>query len=152
MIRKLIAAAMVFAAVLLCACSNQKPEPTPTPSPTPDAFAALQSEIAAVADAEATEEQGALIITLHVSGADEAKAAEAFFDQAELILVNCLRDTAYEGISFTMSVDDADVGVLYVMVRDSGIVAMPPMAYDTGYAQALEDAFMDSGFAYGEEW
>lgn len=152
MIRKLIAAAMVFAAVLLCACGNQnKPQPTPTPAPTPDALALLRGEIGAIADAEVTEEQGTLLITLHVSGADEAEAAATFFDKAELILVNCLRDTKYEGISFTMNVNDAAVGMLYIMVRESGILAMPPTAYDEGYAHALEDAFTDSGFAYGEE-
>lgn len=152
MIRKFIAAAMVFAAVLLCACGNQnEPQPTPTPAPTPDTLALLRGEIGAIADAEVTEEQGALLITLHVSGADEAEAATTFFDQAELILVNCLRDTKYEGISFTMSVDDAAVGVMYVMVRKSGILAMPPTAYDTHYVDALESAFLDSGFDYGEE-
>lgn len=152
MSKRLFAAAIMVAVVLLSACTNTQPEPTPTPSPTPDAFARLQNEIAAYAGAEATEESGALLVTLTISGADKAQAATAFFEQAELICVNALRDTEYTEVSFTMSVNDEDVGAFFIMLREASMVAMPPMAYDPDYAEALEDAFMSSGFAYGEEW
>ena len=154
MMKKIIAAAMVFTAVLLCACGNIEPEPSPTPSPSPapDALSVLRDEIAAIANADVTEDNGALLVTLNVSGADETQACDAFFHQAEDVWNRCVKNTEYDGISFTMNVNDTDVGTFYIMVREASMVAMPPMAYDTQYADALMNAFVDSDFAYGEEW
>ncbi len=165
MSKRIFTAAMVFAAVLLCACGDTQPEPTQTPAPpassvpaptptavpTPD-LAQLEAKIDTMADAEVTEEGGALLITLNVVGDSEADACTAFFDQAEVIMVNFIRDTEYTGVSFMMSVNGAPVGMFYVMIRESGTVAMPPSVFDAAYTEALDSAFMASGFSYSEEW
>jgi hypothetical protein len=142
---RIIAAALVLAAVLLSGCGSNKP--APSPSPTTEPFSALQSEIALYADADVSEEDGMLLVALNIDAADPQAACEQFFHQAEDIFRYCLSGSEYGGVSFMLSVDGLVAGAMYLLPGQGGMTVLEPVAFNPAYEDALIDAFYDSAFA-----
>ena len=149
MIKRIFAAALILAAVLLCGCNNSLnfPSPTPPPSPTPETFAALREQIATYADADVSEEDGMLLVALNIDAATPKAACDQFFGQAEEIYTHCLLNAEYNGISFMLSVDGLVAGAMYLLPGEGGMTVLEPVAFNDAYADALSDAFYASAFA-----
>ncbi len=139
------AAALVLSAALLCACGGDT-GPAPAPTPAMDPLAALREQVGAIADAEITEEDGALSIVILLEETDVKAACEQFFDQAAQIYTQCLSDTEYTGIGFSLSVNGKIAGVLYLIPDDGGLQMMEPVSLSEEYNETLVDAFYNSAF------
>jgi hypothetical protein len=146
MMKRIFAAALVFAAVCFSACGNRN-EPEATPTPTPDPLAALRDEIGTIADAEVAEEEGTLSINILVDETDAEAACAQFFDEAGQIYTNCLSGTEYTGICFSLLTNGIIAGGLYVLPDEGGMKVMEPVSLSEEYDDALLSAFYDSAFA-----
>ena len=145
MMRKILAAALIFAAVLLCACNNKLDFPGAA-SPTTTGVS-IESRVKALADADVTEEDGQLIIGIRVTEQDAEAACVQFFNEAEEIYTACVSGSDYTGVSFSLLRSGRVVASFFVLPGSGGMQVFEPVAYDDAYADAVSDAFYASAFA-----
>jgi|GEM_PF-4538545 hypothetical protein len=144
MMKRTAAAALVFAAVLLCACGGN---PGPEATPTPTASAPIESRIAAYADADVTEEDNQLVIGIRIGEADMDEACGRFFGQAADIYTHCVSGAEYTGVSFSLLRGGRVVCSFFVLPDEGGMQVFEPAVFDEAYEEAVFAAFYDSAFA-----
>jgi hypothetical protein len=113
--KKILAAAMILAAVCFGACNHKLDFPgAASPAPT---TVSVESRVAALADADVTEEDGQLIIGIRVAEQDAAAACVQFFNEAEEIYAACVSGSDYTGVSFSLLRSGRVVASFFVLPR-----------------------------------
>jgi len=135
-------AALVLAAFLLASCNASGGQPSAQSTPVP-----IQSRVAALADADAVEEDGQLIISIRVDEDDITAACTQFFNQAETIYAQCISGQSYTGVSFSLVQGGKTIGSVFILPDEGGMKVYTPVVFNPDYESAFLTAFYASDFA-----